>query len=186
MTVVKFGKNKGKPIKAKKPKEKAEEKRHELIIPDAFRERAMLELSSYRELQTHKDVVGLIQSTVNGYLSGVLDSKQASTLGYLGSVSMQAINLAKKETPDAYGLDERALDGDLDVVATEDDLKALAAAPTREIQIRMINKIVTRTEQMTAVIPKGMEREASGPLKGAMKQLADHQNQDIQDVETIE
>jgi hypothetical protein len=181
MAIVKFGKNKGKQAKAKKAAQVMEEENHGLVVPEAYRERCKLELSSYRTMESHTDLRGWIQTTANAFIAGVLDLKQASTIGYLVSIQNQVLRYSKAEGSPTAGLDERLLEGDVDLTAQQTDLEELTRATTRDIQIRMVNKIVTKTLSYEKVsIPKETEKEVSGPLKNTLRQI------DVIEVEEVE
>jgi len=146
-----------------------------LIDKRSYTERCKMELASWRELKSYNDVVKLGEAVMNAILAPpdiqqvqvtdkktgetelkevltpVLDLKQASVLGFLMSIQLNAIRNSKTEfNPDAR-LDDKLQGDDVEMNMSDEDLRKLVTASNVNVQIKILNKSVR--------VPEARERE---------------------------
>jgi hypothetical protein len=149
-----------------------------LIIPKAYKDRCKLELSSYRQLRTNADVMGLNEAVINSCIAGIIDINQAKTISQMALVQLQAIR-AHGQGSDLRTdeLDESVTQGDVSFEATDDELRAITTATTRSIQIKLVNRMATKTTIDTKTINE-IPAEVRGPIKAVFREIKKIERED--------
>ncbi len=110
------------------------------IIESSERTALVERLTEPQELKTCKQVVQMLQDSLNAYRLGLVSKEYSTTMSYGGGVILQAIRMAREEQDPAGMLPEHLKTGRLNITADRSDMIAILTAGSSSVQVRMLRQ----------------------------------------------